>query len=261
MSTFKVITEPTVHLIALSATDPDLVGDFLDAEGASSFKSDAVGSVDFLPELAGRLCYMSYQTPRPGGNQAYLDHILEVGHGSVLEHSVISFVFTGISRSCSHELVRHRTGMSYSQLSQRYVDESDTAFVVPYGVRKDEVAYKCWHEAVFKAREAYCELVERLTEVYRDEPDKTLCRKKARQEARSVLPSATETKIFVTGNVRAWRHFIEQRASRHADREIRHLANKVLEKLQAESRNLFADYVRVDLGDGTFEVETCFRKV
>jgi thymidylate synthase (FAD) len=141
------------------------------------------------------------------------------------------------------------------------VDESDTAFVVPYAVWKDDVAYNSWFNSVFQAREKYCELVDRLTEIYKDEPDKTLRRKKARQEARSVLPNATETKIFVTGNARSWRNFIEQRASVHAEREIRCLANKVLSILRGESPNLFGDYRRVDLDDGTFYVETNFRKV
>ncbi|GIV04194.1 MAG: hypothetical protein KatS3mg015_3024 [Fimbriimonadales bacterium] len=85
--------------------------------------------------------------------------------------------------------------------------------------------------------------------------------KLARQAARSVLPNATETKIFVTANARALRHFLEQRGSRHAEPEIRKLANRLLDLLQKESPNLFGDYERVDLGDGTFEIVTEYRKV
>src|SRR5207253_10437838 len=84
-----------------------------------------------LTEIAGRVCYMSFVRPRPGGNQAYLEHILDVGHGSVLEHAVWNFIFTGVSRALTHELVRHRAGWAYSQLSQRYVDESFAEFVEP----------------------------------------------------------------------------------------------------------------------------------
>jgi thymidylate synthase (FAD) len=91
--------------------------------------------------------------------------------------------------------------------------------------------------------------------------DKTLRRKLARQAARSVLPNATETKIFVTANARALRHFLEQRGSRYAEPEIRKLANRLLDLLQKESPNLFGDYQRVDLGDGTFEIVTEYRKV
>jgi thymidylate synthase (FAD) len=86
---------------------------------------------DTTPEVAGRLCYLSFKNPRPGGNVAYVKHIKEVGHGSVLEHTVFGMLFEGVSRSLSHELVRHRAGWGYSMLSQRYVDESDVVFVVP----------------------------------------------------------------------------------------------------------------------------------
>jgi thymidylate synthase (FAD) len=104
-------------------------------------------------------------------------------------------------------------------------------------------------------------LVEKLTEYFKDEPDKTLRRKLARQAARSVLPNATETKIFVTGNARALRHFIELRGSRHAEVEIRKLAVQVLRIMQAEAPNLFGDYQLEELPDGTFEANTAHRKV
>ncbi len=104
-------------------------------------------------------------------------------------------------------------------------------------------------------------LVEKLAEHYQEEPDKTLRRKLARQAARSVLPNATETKIFVTANARALRHFIEMRASRHAEVEIRKLAVKVLQIMQTEAPHLFSDYQLVPLPDGTFEATTPHRKV
>ena len=94
-----------------------------------------------------------------------------------------------------------------------------------------------------------------------DEPDKTSRRKMARQAARSVLPNATETKIFVTANSRAVRHFLEMRGHRSAETEIRKLANQVLRIMQKESPNLFSDYREVPLPDGTFEIETNYRKV
>jgi thymidylate synthase (FAD) len=104
-------------------------------------------------------------------------------------------------------------------------------------------------------------LVEGLQERFKDEPDRTLRRKLARQAARSVLPNATETKIFVTANARALRHFIELRGSRHAETEIRKLAVAVLKIMQAEAPNLFGDYQLVPLPDGTFEAVTEHRKV
>ena len=257
----KVIIEPKVYLVASSSGVRGGVISFGKDESVGIEISPSIPDCDQIPEIAGRLCYMSFNSPRPGGNKAYLEHILEVGHGSVLEHSVWSFIFTGISRSCSHELVRHRAGFGFSQLSQRYVDESDVAFVVPYGIHINTPVYEAWLRSMESARDAYVVLASELLRANKDEADRTMARKKARQEARSVLPNATETKIFVTGNARSWRNFIEQRASRYADREIRHLANKVLDVLEVESSVLFSDYEKHDLGDYTYEVTTKHRKV
>src|SRR4051812_18879389 len=204
---------------------------------------------------------MSFARPRPGGNKAYLNHILEVGHGSVLEHAVWNFVFTGVSRTLTHELIRHRAGFGFSQLSQRYVDESVAEYVEPDVIGSDPELHALWLDAVGHAHQAYVKLVERLNEKYSGEPDRTLRRKLARQAARSVLPNATETKIFVTANARALRHFIEMRGSRHAEVEIRKLAVQVLTVMQAEAPNLFSDYQLVPLPDGTFEATTPHRKV
>ncbi len=226
-----------------------------------SWKSDTEVGGEYLAEVAGRLCYLSYARPRPGGNKAYLNHILEVGHGSVLEHAAWNLIFTGISRSCTHELVRHRAGWGFSQLSQRYVDESVAEYVEPDVIADDPEAHALWLQAVAHVHRAYVQLVERLNERFKDEPDRTLRRKMARQAARSVLPNATETKIFVTANARALRHFIEMRASRHAEVEIRKLAVAVLRLMQTEAPNLFADYELVPLPDGTFEAITSHRKV
>src|SRR4051812_26389478 len=204
---------------------------------------------------------MSFARPRPGGNSAYLTHILEVGHGSVLEHAVWNFVFTGVSRSLTHELVRHRAGFGYSQLSQRYVDESVAEYVVPDCIAGDPELLAIWKDAVTHSHQAYVQLAQKLQDAFKEEPDRTLRRKLARQAARSVLPNATETKIFVTGNARALRHFIEMRGSRHAEVEIRKLAVQVLTVMQAEAPNLFSDYQLVPLPDGTFEATTPHRKV
>jgi len=256
----RVLREPAVYLIGRQVVDSATLERFLSDHGVS-WQTDTEVAGEHLTEVAGRLCYMSFARPRPGGNKAYLDHILEVGHGSVLEHAVWNFLFTGVSRSLTHELVRHRAGWAYSMLSQRYVDESVAEYVEPDCIALDPELHALWLEAVAHAHQAYVKLVEKLAERYRDEPDRTLRRKLARQAARSVLPNATETKIFVSANARALRHFIEMRASRHADVEIRKLAVKVLEVMKAEAPHLFADYQLVALPDGTFEATTPHRKV
>jgi len=193
---------------------------------------------------------MSFAKPRPGGNAAYLQRILEVKHGSVLEHAVWNFIITGVSRSFTHELIRHRAGFGYSQLSQRYVDETDTDFVEPECIAADAELHEVWLAAVQDAQRAYVRLVEGLQRKFAKVEDVTLRRKLARQAARSVLPNATETKIFVTANARALRHFIELRASEHAETEIRIVAARVLEILQREAPSIFGDYELKTLSDG-----------
>jgi thymidylate synthase (FAD) len=256
----RIIREPTVYLVGRQIVDDAVLDRFL-ADHGVSWESDTTVAGEYLAEVAGRVCYMSFAKPRPGGNAVYLDHIKEVGHGSVLEHAVWNFVFTGVSRSLTHELVRHRSGFGYSQLSQRYVDESIAEYVVPDCIGEDAELRALWLDAVSHAHQAYMQLVEKLAARFKDEPDRTLRRKLARQAARSVLPNATETKIFVSANARALRHFIEMRASRHAEVEIRKLAVGVLRIMMKEAPNLFRDYELTPLPDGTFEASTPHRKV
>lgn len=259
-STMRVLREPTVYLLGKQLVNDAELDRFL-ADHGVSWETDTDIAGEHLVEVAGRVCYMSFAKPRPGGNQAYINHILEVGHGSVLEHAVWNFLFTGVSRTLTHELIRHRAGFGYSQLSQRYVDESVAEYVEPDCIADNPAAHGLWLDAVAQAHQAYMKLSEQLQEVFKDEPDRTLRRKLARQAARSVLPNATETKIFVTANARALRHFIELRGSRHAETEIRKLAVKVLQTMQQEAPHLFHDYELIPLPDGTFEATTAHRKV
>ncbi len=256
----RILREPTVYLLGRQTVDPRELDRFLSDHGVT-WQTDTEVAAEHLTEVAGRVCYMSFAKPRPGGNQVYLDHILDVGHGSVLEHAVWNFVFAGVSRTLTHELIRHRAGWAYSQLSQRYVDESVAEYVEPDCIAENPALHQLWLEAISQSHQAYMKLVEGLQEAFREEPDKTLRRKLARQAARSVLPNATETKIFVSANARALRHFIELRGSRHAEVEIRKLAIQVLNLMKAEAPHIFGDYQLVPLPDGTFEATTEHRKV
>lgn len=259
-SSIRVLHAPTIHLVGRQVCNHDEIDKFLSEHGVS-WQSDTTVAGEYLSEVAGRVCYMSFAKPRPGGNHAYLEHILEVGHGSVLEHATWNFLITGVSRSLTHELVRHRAGFGYSQLSQRYVDESVAEYVEPAIIAADPKLHEIWLKTVESAHQGYCQLVEGLNAKLVDEPDRTLRRKRARQAARSVLPNATETKIFMTANARAIRHFIEMRGSRHAEDEIRQLAVALLQRMQKEAPNLFGDYQLVPLEDGSFEATTTYRKV
>jgi thymidylate synthase (FAD) len=233
---------PKVRLIAKTEFfPPEDVPWTTDADGGQA-----------LVEFAGRACYQSWSKPNPktATNAGYLDHIIEVGHLSVLEHASVSFYITGISRSLTHELIRHRH-FSYSQLSQRYVPERDAAFVEPDVIANDPELHEKFLAATQASVDAYTELLAKLEEKFADAPNATLRRKQARQAARSVLPNATETRIVVTGNYRAWRHFIAMRATEHADVEIRALAVECLRQLQKVAENAFADFTISTLPDGT----------
>jgi thymidylate synthase (FAD) len=194
-----------------------------------------------LAEFAGRLCYMSQRNPAKRETREYLENIKRQGHGSVLEHAHYSLLLEGVSRSLTHELVRHRV-FNYSQLSQRYVDESEANFVVPPAIIGDEALLAAWRAQVDAAQAAYVALVEQLMERYKWVDDKVHRRKMAREAARGVLPNSTETKIVVTGNARAWRSMLELRAGEGAELEIRRLAVAVIQLLQAEAPAFFNDF-------------------
>ncbi len=259
--TATILRDPKVYLVGRQQVDEKAIADFLADHEVSHWSTDTDEAGEALVEIAGRLCYMSFAKPRPGGNRAYLGHILEVGHGSVLEHAVFNFIISGVSRSFTHELIRHRAGWGYSQLSQRFVDESDASFVEPDPIADDPELHRIWVESIEQSHAAYRRLAEGLNARFAGIEDRTLRRKKAREAARSVLPNATETKIFVTANARALRHFIEMRGDVGADAEIRKVALAILKIVQAESPNLFGDYTIVDLPEGGQAAATPHRKV
>ncbi len=215
------------------------------------WETDADGG-QALAEFAGRACYESWSKPNPATatNAGYLRHILEVGHLSVLEHGTVSMYLTGVSRSLSHELVRHRH-FSYSQLSQRYVPEREAEMVEPAVIADDPELHALFLASTEAALAAYDQLLTGLEQRFAGAPNATLRRKQARQAARAVLPNATETRIVVTGNYRAWRHFVAMRASEHADVEIRALAVACLRELQRVAGNVFGDFRISTLADGS----------
>jgi thymidylate synthase (FAD) len=195
-----------------------------------------------LAEFAGRLCYMSQRNPASRPTGEYIENIMKQAHGSVLEHANYSVLLEGVSRSLTHELVRHRAGFAYSQLSQRYVDESTANFVVPPAIIGDEELERAWREQTESAQRSYVALVERLMERYAWVQDRVHRRKMAREAARGVLPNSTETKIVVTANVRAWRSMLELRSGEGAELEIRRLAVALIRIMQQEAPRFFGDF-------------------
>ncbi|HKV49804.1 MAG TPA: FAD-dependent thymidylate synthase [Gemmatimonadaceae bacterium] len=247
------IHEPTISLLARPAfTEPShlpvkWIGESTDGER--------------LSEFAGRLCYMSQRNPASRSTHEYLENIKRQGHGSVLEHATYSLLLEGVSRSLTHELVRHRAGFAYSQLSQRYVDESEANFVVPPAIIGDEDLETAWREQMQEAQRSYVMLVEHLMKRYAWVADKVHRRKMAREGARGVLPNSTETKIVATANARAWRTMLELRSSEGAELEIRRAAVAVLRVLTAEAPALFSDFEIYDAADRREAARVAYHKV
>lgn len=238
------VTELDVQLIAATSFHaPQGVDWEVDGEASES---------EALVEFAGRACYESFDKPNPrtASNQAYLHHILEVGHDALLEHATATLYIRGLSRSATHELVRHRH-FSFSQLSQRFVHSEEAEVVLPKLIAEDEQLTRLTLQAADDARFVYEELLDALESKLEQEPNALLRKKQARQAARAVLPNLTESRIVVTGNYRAWRHFIGARATEQADTEMRQLAVACLKLLRKQSPVLFDDFNITTLNDGT----------
>jgi thymidylate synthase (FAD) len=278
------LRDPRVYVLGYQQMDQQELARFLDDEGLA-WDTGAAAPAEKLVEAGGRLCYMSFDRPRPGGVQTYLGHIKETRHGSVVEHAVFTLLVTGVSRGLTHELVRYRAGFSPSEMSQRYVglgggDERPLALVPPPVVsecienaknparsdldRLDAEIAGVWSRSVHQSARAYDALCDLLKKRYALVPPpgaKTDQVKAARGAARSVLPEATETKLQMTCNARMLRHFLEERCSPAADAEIRRLANLVFDAVKKRAPLLFADYEVIGLSDGTRELRTPHRKI
>jgi thymidylate synthase (FAD) len=182
--------------------------------------------MDSIGEFAGRACYQSWDRPNPktANNDDYLGNVIGQGHESVLAHASASFYAEGVSRSLTHELIRSRF-LAFSELSQRYVDMKTADFVIPPALQGDDHAEALLKESWESAKQTYkvlCYWLENTTD---------LSKKQVREAARAVLPNMAETKIVVSGNMRAWRDFLKQRLSPHADAEIQAFAQEIKRQL------------------------------
>lgn len=196
-------------------------------------------SGDRLAHFAGRSCYQAWEMPREStsNDEGYLANIIAQGHFSVLEHASATFYVEGVSRNMTHELIRHRH-LSYSELSQRYINMEDAVITVPPAID----ALDNWMEPVGKMGRVMADSIgvyETLVETLQENGVKG---KKAREAARVVLPGGTETKIVVSGNYRAWRDMLKKRYSVHADAEIREFATEILRQLKEMAPASFQDF-------------------
>ena len=189
------------------------------------------GSSESLLEHAGRTCYRS--EPK-GAAGKFLQSRIGEGHESIVEHASVTFDIRGISRACSHQLVRHRIA-SYSQESQRYVDMSAPEFVVPPSISGTPEAMAVWEEFMGQVSRAYRGL--RALGV-------------RKEDARFVLPNATCTRIIVTMNLRSLRHFFSVRCDKSAQWEIRALALEMLRQVYVLAPSVFGDLYQQHIASG-----------
>ncbi len=171
---------------------------------------------------AGGVCYDKEEKEDYG---KFIMGIVKRGHESVIEHVVFTFRIEGVSRACTHQLVRHRIA-SYSQRSQRYVDEGEFDYVVPPSVEESEEARKEFEETMDFLIGKY----EKLKELG-----------VAKEDARFVLPNACTTTIVVTMNARSLRNFLNVRLEKHAQWEIRKLAQRMYDLVHEVAPPLFED--------------------
>ena len=206
-----------------------------------------------VAKLAGQLCYMSFGPKRTkwSDRERYFTNLVEQGHESVFEHAHFSFLFFGISRSCTHELVRHRH-LGYSQLSQRYVNGEMLRFVERPEFAASPVLHDRFMARCDRTRVEYEEIAaqlmeEKLARIQNgDEPDQKVTqtekRKAVNQAARAILPNETEAPIVVSGNLRALRGVLKLRRSKHAEPEIRALSNLLFAEVKAMAPEFFPDF-------------------
>lgn len=228
--------------------------------GFLNFREDTWGqnAATELCKFAGQVCYLSLGPGRTKNAQApeYFRNILSSGHGSILEHAQFTFFFYGISRSLTHELVRHRAGFAFSQVSQRYVDGSRLRFVERPEFQEDEELHDAFLARIEETAAQYEAMAKQLAKMDSTRQEllrqgkisKTDLRKSVNQVARCLLPNETEAPIVVSANVRAWRHFLAMRGSIHAETEIRRLAIVVAQILKARGvgGTLFDDVEEVE---------------
>jgi thymidylate synthase (FAD) len=222
-----------------------------------------------LLKTAGQTCYASFGPGRTrnANAQRYFDNLASSGHGSVFEHATFSFFLYGISRSNSHEIIRHRAGTAYSQLSQRFVSGRVLRFVERPEYAEIPSLHKRFEERVDHMAREYEEIADELAGLQAEGLEilsaeaKTDLRKRVQQAARSALPNEAETTMVMSANVRAWRHMIEMRTDQHAEIEIRDLFFRVFLCLRMVEPMLFGDYEVARYPDGSYGAATNWRKV
>lgn len=238
--TVEVWTEPQIDIVQVSYPQMGVLDRLAmqAGEGHHDWEPDAT-ELEIVPIFAGRACYQSFGD-KAGRKTAedYLGHIKEVGHLSVIEHSYVSFYLQGVSRTFTHEAIRHRMA-SYSQLSQRFVPYDKVIPLVVHPNLKDDYQiedYFAYGEEVLKTYRFY------LDRYYKKFGNETFAqKKKARETAREFLPNMVETKLVWTMNLRGWLEMLSKRNAEGADGQIRMVASGIQQRLSRLAPHIFGE--------------------
>lgn len=249
---------PKAFLIAETKVDYAAMDHALLHLGVDGWVTDSDNDADVLTEFAGKSCYMSFDKnlnmnlTKVGGrpNSAYIqDGIIGNKHGSVLEHSTVTFFLTNVSRVVTHELVRHRAGTAFSQTSGRYVRSNDVDMYLPYALEEYPEAIRIYERAVRDMEENLAELVE-VTGI-EDMTDFGL-KKRLTSAFRRIIGNGQANHLVMTANHRAWRHIIEMRTSVHAEEEIRETMGDVARQLKDKFPTIYGDMNLNNVGEWVF---------
>lgn len=252
------------------------LNDMLNAIGAEEWHTNATEDHAYLTEVAGRLCYKSFGvglnpniTKVREGNHEYVGNILKQRHGSVLEHSSVTYALIGVSRILTHELVRHRTGVAISQESQRFVRLDDFQVFIPeltpvFEDLSKKIHGKVENAWVEHAELAFFEAADAVSNISKDvmnslikqldlDSDKVPfhIKKQLTSALRRLVPGGVTTNIIVTANHRAWRHMIEMRTSAGAEAEIALVFRNIAKDLVMNYPAIYQDMQPVFNGDTT----------
>lgn len=256
--------QPKVFLVGETRAVAEGLSAYFEYLGVPDWKTEAPSEGEALCEIMGRLCYRSFE---PGlnpnvtrvrqGNAAYLDNIVQVGHGSVLEHAVLNFIFADVSRVVTHELVRHRAGTAISQESLRFVRLDALSAYVPVHIRENEQGMEIFTRTLAQLET----LQQELAALYAIDDEKTFeSKKKLTSAFRRVAPIGLATTIGWSCNFRTLRHVIELRTAPHAEEEIRLLFGEVYRIVRDRYPHVFADYT-VEMVDDLPWVKTAHGKI
>lgn len=223
---------------------------FLNFLGVPGWKSDAFSDAELLAEVAGKLCYMSFSPDlnlnltKTGGrnNYDYLQKgIIATKHGSVLEHSTVSLALMNVSRIVTHEIVRHRAGAAYSQVSGRYVRADHIDMYIPSDIQANPEARAVFVKAAGQMEENLIELAQ-IYDIDNMKSVEQFSLKKILTSAfRRLVGNGQANHIVATYNHRSLRHIIELRTSSHAEEEIRLTFWKIFEQLRIRFPAFYGD--------------------